>query len=50
MGLSSEVRRVVTARGLRGFADGFVSVLLVGYLTPNEFEDLHSANTPATSS
>jgi len=32
MGLSSEVRRVVTARGLRGFADGFVSVLLVGYL------------------
>ena len=22
----------------------------LGYLTPNEFEDLHSANTPATSS
>jgi MFS family permease len=32
LGLNPEVRRIVTARGLRGFADGFVSVLLVAYL------------------
>jgi len=40
MGLSPEVRRVVTARGLRGFADGFVSVLLVGYLRSLGFSPL----------
>jgi MFS family permease len=30
---SPDVRRVVTARAIRGFADGFVSVLLALYLT-----------------
>ena len=38
--MSSEVRRVVAARGLRGFADGFVSVLLVGYLGSLGFSPL----------
>ena len=33
VGGSPEVARVVTARALRGFADGFVSVLLATYLT-----------------
>ena len=28
-----DVRRVVTGRAIRGFADGFVSVLLAQYLT-----------------
>jgi MFS family permease len=32
-GVSADVRRVVTARAIRGFADGFVSVLLALYLT-----------------
>ena len=40
MALSSEVRRVVTARGLRGFADGFVSVLLAEYLGSLGFSPL----------
>ena len=38
--VNPEVRRVVTARGLRGFADGFVSVLLVGYLDSLGFSPL----------
>jgi MFS family permease len=38
--MSPEVRRVVVARGLRGFADGFVSVLLVGYLRSLGFSPL----------
>ena len=40
MELNPEVRRVVTARGLRGFADGFISVLLVGYLDSLGFSPL----------
>jgi len=32
-GRSTDVKRVVTARAIRGFADGFVSVLLALYLT-----------------
>jgi MFS family permease len=38
--MSPEVRRVVVARGLRGFADGFISVLLVGYLRSLGFSPL----------
>jgi MFS family permease len=35
--VTSTARRLVTARALRGFADGLVSVLLVGYLTRRGF-------------
>src|SRR5260221_13762224 len=33
MAASTDARRIVAARALRGFADGLVSVLLAGYLT-----------------
>lgn len=35
--MTPTARRLVTARALRGFADGLVSVLLVGYLTRRGF-------------
>jgi MFS family permease len=38
--LSPEVRSVVVARGLRGFADGLVSVLLAGFLSGLGFSPL----------
>src|SRR5262245_29881170 len=31
--MAPDVRRIVSARAIRGFADGFVSVLLAQYLT-----------------
>ena len=37
---TSDARRLLVARALRGFADGFVSVLLAGYLTGIGFSPL----------
>src|SRR5438093_7123045 len=37
---SADARRILLTRGLRGFADGLVSVLLAGYLTRLGFTPL----------
>ena len=39
-GFSRDVRRIIAARTLRGFADGFVSVLLASYLVSLGFSPL----------